>query len=298
MRNLIPVLTVTAALIALWYVAVVPMNAQWAQDQARRAGQDLSFAALLSDTMSQQRPRLPAPHQVMAELWNSTVVEEMTGRRGFMNTGSLSNRSLVYHGWVTLSATLLGFAIGSGLGIALAVGIVHNRAMDASVMPWAIASQTIPILAIAPMIIVVLNAIGITGLIPKAIISTYLSFFPVVVGMVKGLRAPDHMQLDLMKTYSASGPQVLAKLRWPSAMPYLFASLKVAIAAALVGAIVAELPTGAVAGLGARLLSGSYYGQTVQIWAALIAAAILAASMVAIISALQRLTLRRMGMTA
>lgn len=298
MRNLGPVITVTAALLALWYAAVIPMNAQWAQDQARRAGQDLSFQALVADTMSQQRPRLPAPHQVAQELWNSTVVEEMTGRRGFMNTGTLSNRSLIYHGWVTLSATLLGFAIGSVLGIALAVGIVHNRAMDASVMPWAIASQTIPILAIAPMIIVVLNAVGITGLVPKAIISTYLSFFPVVVGMVKGLRAPDQMQLDLMKTYSASGGQVFQKLRWPSAMPYLFASLKVAIAAALVGAIVAELPTGAVAGLGARLLSGSYYGQTVQIWAALIAAAILAASMVAIIGALQRMTLRRMGMAA
>ncbi len=296
MRNLLPVLSVVAALLALWYAAVVPMNAQWAQDQARRAGQELSFAALVTDTMNQQRPRLPAPHQVAQELWNSTVVEEMTGRRGFMNTGTLSNRSLIYHGWVTLSATLLGFAIGSGLGIALAVGIVHNRAMDASVMPWAIASQTIPILAIAPMIIVVLNAVGITGLVPKAIISTYLSFFPVVVGMVKGLRAPDQMQLDLMKTYSASGRQVFAKLRWPSAMPYLFASLKVAIAAALVGAIVAELPTGAVAGLGARLLSGSYYGQTVQIWSALFAAAILAASMVALIGLIQRVTLRRMGM--
>ena len=296
MRNLLPVLTVTAALIALWYAAVVPMNAQWAQDQARRAGQDLTFIALLADTMAQQRPRLPAPHQVAQELWNSTVVEEMTGRRGFMNTGTLSNRSLVYHGWVTLSATLLGFAIGSALGIALAVGIVYNRAMDASVMPWAIASQTIPILAIAPMIIVVLNAVGITGLVPKAIISTYLSFFPVVVGMVKGLRAPDHMQLDQMKTYSASGPQVFFKLRLPSSMPYLFASLKVAIAAALVGAIVAELPTGAVAGLGARLLSGSYYGQTVQIWSALFAAAILAAAMVALIGVIKRITLKRMGM--
>lgn len=298
MRNVFPVLIVTAFLIALWYAAVIPMNAQWAQDQARRAGQDLSFSALVSDTMRQQRPRLPAPHQVAGELWNSTVVEELTGRRGWWNTGSLSNRSLIYHGWVTLSATLLGFAIGSALGIALAVGIVHNRAMDASVMPWAIASQTIPILAIAPMIIVVLNAVGVTGLIPKAIISTYLSFFPVVVGMVKGLRAPDQMQLDLMKTYSATGGQVFAKLRWPSAMPYLFASLKVAIAAALVGAIVAELPTGAVAGLGARLLSGSYYGQTVQIWSALFAAAILAASMVAIIGLIQRVTLRRMGMAA
>jgi NitT/TauT family transport system permease protein len=296
MRNLIPILTVTAALIMIWYAAVIPMNQQWARDQAGRAGVELSFGELVAQTMAQDRPRLPSPHQVAAELWGSTVVEELTGRRGFWNTGTLSNRSLIYHGWITLSATLLGFAIGSALGIALAVGIVYNRAMDASVMPWAIASQTIPILAIAPMIIVVLNAVGITGLIPKAIISTYLSFFPVVVGMVKGLRAPDHMQLDLMRTYSASGPQVFGKLRFPSSMPYLFASLKVAIAAALVGAIVAELPTGAVAGLGARLLSGSYYGQTVQIWAALFAAAILAAALVAIIGVIQRVTLRRMGM--
>jgi NitT/TauT family transport system permease protein len=115
--------------------------------------------------------------------------------------------------------------------------------------------------------------------------------------MVKGLRAPDAMQIDLMKTYSASRLQILTKLRWPTAMPYLFASLKVGIAAALIGAIVGELPTGAVAGLGARLLSGSYYGQTIQIWSALFAAAILAACMVALVAAVQRHTLRRMGMT-
>ncbi len=295
-RSAIPVLTVVAVIFSLWYIACVPMNGQWTRDQAQRAGEELSFPTLVADTMSQDRPRLPAPHQVAVELWNSTVVEEATGRRGLWNTGSLSNRSLIYHGWVTLSATLLGFAFGTGMGILLAIGIVHNRAMDQSVMPWAIASQTIPILAIAPMIIVVFNAVGITGIIPKAIISAYLSFFPVVVGMVKGLRAPEVMQLDLMKTYSATRAEVFAKLRWPSSMPYLFASLKVGIAASIVGAIVGELPTGAVAGLGARLLSGSYYGQTIQIWSALFAAAILAASLVGLIGLIQRITLKRMGM--
>ncbi len=296
MRTAFPVLSVVAVILALWYAACVPMNAQWARDQAARAGVELSATALVTDTLAQQRPRLPAPHQVAAELWNTTWVEERHGRRGLWNTGTLSNRSLIYHGWVTLSATLLGFAIGTGLGILLAVGIVHNRAMDLSVMPWAIASQTIPILALAPMIIVVLNAVGITGLIPKAIISAYLSFFPVVVGMVKGLRAPEAMQLDLLKTYSASEAQTFFRLRLPASMPYLFASLKVGIAAALVGAIVAELPTGAVAGLGARLLAGSYFGQTLQIWSALVAAAIIAAGMVGLIGIAQRITLGRMGM--
>jgi NitT/TauT family transport system permease protein len=167
--------------------------------------------------------------------------------------------------------------------------------MDKSVMPWVVASQTIPILAIAPMIIVVLNAVGLTGLLPKALISTYLSFFPVVVGMVKGLRSPEVIQLDLMRTYNASAAQTFWKLRWPAAMPYLFTSLKVAVAISLVGAIVGELPTGAVAGLGARLLAGSYYGQTVQIWSALFMAAALAAILVAIVGVGHRMVLRRMG---
>ncbi|MEL6841458.1 MAG: ABC transporter permease subunit, partial [Pseudomonadota bacterium] len=209
-----------------------------------------------------------------------------------------SRRSLVYHGWVTLSATLLGFAIGTGLGILLAVGIVYNKAMDMSVMPWAIASQTIPILALAPMIIVMLGSIGIQGLFPKAVISAYLSFFPVVVGMVKGLRSPDAMQTDLLRTYSASPAQGFWKLRLPASVPYLFASLKIGISASLVGAIVAELPTGARAGFGARMLVGDQYGQPLVTWAALFAAAITAAALVGVFSLIERLTLRRMGMQA
>ncbi len=104
------------------------------------------------------------------------------------------------------------------------------------------------------------------------------------------------MQLDLLRTYSAGNWDTFWKLRLPASMPYLFASLKVSVAASLVGAIVGELPAGASAGLGARLLSGSYYGQTIQIWAALFAAAILAAGLVTIIGVIERGTLRRMGM--
>ena len=227
---------------------------------------------------------LPAPHQVAVEIWKTTALKKIT-----------SKRSLVFHSWVTLSSTLLGFLIGTALGIALAVAIVHSRTLDRSLMPWIITSQTIPILAIAPMIIVVLNAIGISGLLPKAFISTYLSFFPVTVGMVKGLRSPDPMNLDLLRTYSASRAQIFWKLRWPSSVPFLFASMKVAVAISLVGAIVGELPTGAVAGLGARLLAGSYYGQTIQIWSALIAAAIIAASLVTLVGIANTIVLKRMG---
>lgn len=285
MKNVFPVLTVVAAIIVLWYGAAIWLNTPWAYDKAERAGIELSSSELVADTWSQKKPKLPAPHQVTREIWKTTVEKKIT-----------SKRSLIYHSWVTLSATLLGFALGTALGIALAVGIVFNRTMDMSVMPWVITSQTIPILAVAPMIIVVLNAIGIQGLLPKAIISMYLSFFPVVVGMVKGLRSPDHMQLDQMRTWHASGAQTFWRLRLPSSMPYLFTSLKIAMAAAIVGAIVGELPTGAVAGLGARLLAGSYYGQTIQIWSALLVAAALAASLVALIGLIQRVVLKRMGM--
>jgi NitT/TauT family transport system permease protein len=285
-NRFLPIATVLLVIVALWYGLAVRMNAPWVYDQAARAEQPApGFGALVGLTMNQDRPVLPTPHQVITELVKSTVGMKIT-----------SKKSLIYHGWITISATLLGFAIGTSLGMLLAVGIIHNKAMDQSVMPWAIASQTIPILAIAPMIIVVMNAMGVQGLIPKAVISAFLSFFPVLVGMVKGLRSPDQMQLDLLATYNASQAETLWKLRLPSSMPYLFTSLKVGIAASLVGAIVGELPTGAVAGLGARLLSGSYYGQTVQIWAALFAAALVAAGLVAIVGQIEARTLKRMGM--
>ena len=279
-----PIFTILLIITAIWYASAVWLNSAWAYDKAKRANVSISFSEMVSDTMIQEKPLLPSPHQVIKEIYKSTVLKKVT-----------SKRSLIWHGWITLSATLLGFAFGTALGIILAVGIVFSKSMDMSVMPWVITSQTIPILAIAPMIIVVLNAVGVSGLLPKAIISMYLSFFPVVVGMVKGLRSPDQMQLDQMRTWSAPKTTSFWKLRLPSSMPYLFASLKIGVAASLVGAIVGELPTGAVAGLGARLLAGSYYGQTIQIWSALICAAILAASLVAVIGVIERITLRKMG---
>lgn len=285
LRAALPILTVLLAIMAIWYLAAFWMNAPWVRDQAARADTVLTTGDLIRQTLSLDRPVLPAPHQVAMGLWDGIAGQKVT-----------SKRSLVWHAWVTLSATLAGFAIGSLAGILLAVGITHNRAMDLSVMPWAVASQTVPILAIAPMVIVVFASMGVTGLMPKAVIAAWLSFFPVLVGMVKGLRTPDAMQLDLMRSWSASAAQVFWRLRLPSAMPYLFASLKVAVAAALVGTIVGELPAGATAGLGARLLSGSYYGQTIQIWSALFMAAGLAAVLVIVITAVERATLRRMGL--
>ena len=283
--SLLPVLTVCLVLLVIWYIAVIPMNAVVAEAKINEAGG--GWWNTIAVSMSLNRPVLPAPHQVAAEIWNTVFM-----------IAPWKVKSLLYHCAITLSSTLLGFVLGVMLGIGLAVAIVHSTLLSKALMPWIIASQTIPILAIAPMIIVVLGAMGLTGLLPKSLISMYLCFFPVTISMVKGLTSPDVIHRDLMRTYNASASQVLWKLRFPASIPYLFTSLKVAIAIALTGAIVGEFPTGAIAGIGARLLVGSYNGLTLMIWGALVAASVLAASLVWLVGFAERKTLVRMGMLA
>jgi NitT/TauT family transport system permease protein len=279
-----PIVTIVLALVAIWYVAAVLMNMALVRDAFEREETPYAVSELIAGTMEAERPLLPAPHQVIAAFVDSVF--------GYAPNAP---RSLIYHSAVTLSATLLGFVLGALLGVALALMIVHSRVLEKSLLPWIICSQMVPILALAPIFIVVLGAIGLQGLLPKSIISAYLCFFPITIGMVKGFTSPDPMQLDLMRTWSATPRQVLSKLRWPSAVPYLFASLKVAITISLIGAIVAELPTGGEAGIGARLLAGSYYGQTIQIWAALLAAAVLASGLIGLVGLAERGVARQMG---
>ena len=282
--SLIPVTVVVGMIILIWYAGAVYLNAPMLIDQYERQKTEWNFEKLRQDAWAMKRPILPAPHQILADMNQSIIGRKVT-----------SKRSLIYHGWITISSTLVGFGIGASLGILLAVGIVYIPTLNRSVMPWIIASQTIPILAIAPMVIVVLGSIGLTGLIPKATISTYLCFFPVTIGMVKGLRSPDPILMDLMRTYNSNNSQTFFKLRWPASTTFLFTSFKVSIAISLVGAIVGELPAGARAGLGSRLLVGSYYGQTIQIWSALITASLVAGLLVYLMTLLERLTISKMG---
>jgi NitT/TauT family transport system permease protein len=274
--------------VLFWYVMAVVLNAPWQQTLNGRANlTDVPITEFAQQTWGQDKPILPAPHQVLAAMWT-----------GLFGSSITAPRSLAFHAGITLGATLLGFVLGTLLGVGLAVVIVHNNASDRSLMPWIIASQTVPILAIAPMVVVGFGAVGVTGMVPKALISMYLSFFPVVVGMVKGLRTPEAIQLDLMRTYNASAAQVFFKLRWPASIPFLFASMKVGIAISLIGAVVGELSNSAGGGLGVRLLTGSYNGQTIQIWAALFIAAALAAVLVIVVGWGEKLANRRMGVRA
>jgi NitT/TauT family transport system permease protein len=282
--RLLPVAAITLILLILWYIFTFIMNAPFQRDQDSRDGVTSTFSELVAKTMRQPKPTMPAPHQVAQNLYKNIFTVKPT-----------SPRSLVYHAGVTLSSTLLGFLMGTVLGILIAVGIVHIPALERSFLPWIIASQTIPMLAVAPMIIVIMGSQDFPVLLSKALISTYLSFFPVAVGMVKGLRSPEVMHLDLMRTYNASKWQTFWKLRAPASVPFFFTSIKVAVAASLVGAIVGELPTGAVAGIGSKLLAGSYYSQTIDVWAALIAGSVVAVVLVMLVDVAARFAAARMG---
>jgi NitT/TauT family transport system permease protein len=276
--RVVPVLTVLVALGVVWYLAAVWLNAPQVIERVLADQPGWGLADLLPLTWSMQRPVLPAPHQIALDLWS-----------GVFDWPLDSPRSLLFHTGVTASATLLGFVMGVALGVLLSVLIVHSRTLDRSLFPWIIASQTVPVLAIAPIVIVALGSMGLTGVFPKSVIAMYLCFFPVAVALVKGLRSPGVMELELLHTYAASARHTFWMLRVPASLPYLFPSLRVGIAAALVGAIVAELPTGAQAGLGARLLTGSYYGNTVQIWSALVMASLLGLVLVGCVGLAERL---------
>ena len=264
--KIIPVSSILAGVVVLWYVFAVVLNAPFQRDLDRRAKETPGTVEFIGKTLSQPKPTLPAPHQVAGNFFENTFLRPVT-----------SNRSLVYNAWVTLSSTLLGFAFGTALGIVIAVGIVHVATLDRSLMPWIIASQTIPILAVAPMIIVVLAAIGITGLIPKALISTYLSFFPVAVGMVRGLQSPTAVHAEYFRCLAAGWWKTLIRLKLPASVPYLVPALRLAAAGSVVGAIVAEISIGLDGGIGRLIITYSQQatGDPSRVYAAVIGAAVL-----------------------
>lgn len=276
-----PVAVVLGAVLLLWYAGAVGLNAAGVIERVLADRPGWSAFDLIAATWSMERPVLPAPHQVALDLWSSLVDWPLD-----------SPRNLLFHAAVTAHATLVGFAMGLVLGAVLAAAIVHSRTLDRALLPWIVASQTVPVLAIAPIVLVILGSLGLAGVAPKAVIAMYLCFFPVTVAMVQGLRSPQRHETELLHTYAASRWQALWLLRLPAALPYLFPALRVAIAAGLVGAMVAELPTGAQAGLGARLLTGSYYGNTIGIWSTLVVSALLGLGLTAAVAAIERRVLK------
>ncbi len=282
MNKVLPVAAVLAAGLLLWYLGCIGLNANGVIERVLSDHPGWTAKDLVLACWSMERPVLPAPHQVAIDLWTSIVDWPLD-----------SPRNLLFHAAVTAQSTLVGFVLGGLFGVLLAAAIVHSRTLDRALLPWIVASQTVPVLAIAPIVLVILGSLGFSGVAPKAAIAMYLCFFPVTVAMVQGLRSPQRIETELLHTYAASRLQAFWMLRLPSALPFLFPSLRVAVAAGLVGAMVAELPTGAQAGLGARLLTASYYGNTVGIWSALVLSALLGLTLTAAVGALERVVMRQ-----
>jgi NitT/TauT family transport system permease protein len=165
-----------------------------------------------------------------------------------------------------------GFVIGALLGLALATVFVHSPFLERALVPYVVASQTVPIIAFAPVVVIWLQG----GWLSVAVISAYLTFFPVTIAGIRGLRSPDPRALELMRSYAASRRDVLVKVRLPAAAPYLFASLKIAATASVVGAIIGELPSGIRDGLGGAILNFNQYyiSGPAKLWAAIIVAAL------------------------
>ena len=161
-----PVLTVLAIILVIWYAAAIGLNAAQVIERTLSTQPGWTAIDLARLTLNMDRPVLPAPHQIVLDLYDSIFGWPID-----------SPRNLLFHAAVTSSATVLGFAMGTLLGALLAVVIVHSRTLERSLFPWIIASQTVPVLAIAPIVIVILGSFGLTGLFPKSIISMYLCFF-------------------------------------------------------------------------------------------------------------------------
>lgn len=278
----LPVGTILLLVTILWYGLAIAMNASGVIERVLSPRGAWSSGDLIAAALNAKRPLLPAPHQIVMDIWNSITGWPID-----------SPRNLLLHTWVTASAALTGFAMGMVLGIALAICIVHSRTLDKALLPWIVASQTIPVLAIAPIVLIILGSLGISGMLPKATIAMYLCFFPVTIATVQGLRSPQKLEMELVHTYAASRINTFWMVRLPSSLPWLFPAFRVALASGLVGTMVAELPTGAQAGLGARLLTGSYYGNTLQIWSALAMASLLGLTLTGLLGLVERLTIRQ-----
>ncbi|MGH2537650.1 MAG: ABC transporter permease [Candidatus Promineifilaceae bacterium] len=190
----------------------------------------------------------------------------------------------------TFREAALGFAIGASLGLLLGVVFAHSRLLERGLLPYVVASQTVPILAIAPMVIIWLKA----GWLSVAIIAAYLTFFPVTINTLRGLRSAEPMALELMSSYAASGWATLTKLRFPAALPYIFTALKVSATASVVGAVIGELPSGIRDGLGGAILNFNQYyiSGPAKLWATIFVTALVGIAFFLLVSLLERALLR------
>ena len=196
----------------------------------------------------------------------------------------------------TLQEAIVGFLIGGILGFSLGVLFAHSNLLERGLLPYVVASQTVPLLAIAPMVVIWLGG----NWLSVAIIAAYLTFFPVTINTLRGLRSPEPTALELMRSYAATPWEILWKLRVPAAMPYIFTALKISATASVVGAIIGELPSGIADGLGRIILNFNQYYATgpEKLWATILFASLTGMAFFLIIVILEKIFVRHQAADA
>jgi len=208
--------------------------------------------------------------------------------------GPLQLWSLLLNALSTFSVALGGFVLGGLLGFGLALLFANSRLLERGIMPYVIGSPTVPILAIAPMVVIGLRRLGAPDYLAQIVVAAYLTFFPVTIGMLRGLRSVPADALALMRSYAANGTQVFWKLKLPASLPYLFTALKIAATASVIGAIVAELPAGAKRGVGVVILNAATYynSRPPALWAAVIVAGLIGLAFYSLVVLAERLLVK------
>jgi ABC-type nitrate/sulfonate/bicarbonate transport system permease component len=229
---------------------------------------------VLVAVLNVQRWLLPAPSVIFAELFDSP---------GF----------LLGHAGLTLAEILIGFAVSIALAVVIASGIIWSRTVERSIYPIIIASQTIPIITLAPLLIIWVG----TDIMSKVIVIVLFTFFPIVISLVSGLRSVDQEMVDMFRTLGASPWQTFSKLMIPSSLPSFFAGLKVAAVVSVIGGVIGEW-FGASAGLGWLMKIAGGQFQTARVFAAIVVLSILAMALFAAVVALEKWSLRKYPPTA
>jgi NitT/TauT family transport system permease protein len=195
----------------------------------------------------------------------------------------------------TAKEAAVGFFMGATFGFVLAVILAHSPLAQRGFLPYIVASQTVPILAIAPMVVIWLGGRGLPDWLSVSVIAAYLTFFPVTINTLRGLESADPRALELMRSYAANRWRILWKVRFPASLPYLFAALKVSATASIVGAIIGELPASIQSGLGGAILNfNQYYASSPpSLWATNLIAALLGITFFLAIVLAEKLIVRR-----
>ena len=228
--------------------------------------------------------------RAMPHLWDIVASLFRPARRGGED---ILLTILVRAALFTWRSALIGFLLGSSIGFALGVLFVRSNLAERGLMPYVVGSQMVPVLAIAPIVVVWAGRLELPNWVAVAAISTYLAFYPVAINTLRGLRSPEATSAELMRSYAASPNQVLRKLQIPAALPYLFPALKISATASIIGAIVGELPSGLSEGLGRAILSfaSSFSSSPEKLFASVLIAAMLGVSFVGIVAAIERLSI-------